>query len=80
MQAIIKKWGNSPALRLSTSVMESAQLVLDQSVNINMIRGKIIIEPIFPKHTRLDNLLAGITLYNIHDEESFGSRVGKEIL
>ena len=80
MQAIIKKWGNSPALRLSTSVMELAQLTLDQSVNINVLKGKIIIEPILPKHTRLEDLLAGITSDNIHDEESFGSRVGKEII
>jgi antitoxin MazE len=80
MQAIIKKWGNSPALRLSTSVMELAQLELDQSVNINVLKGKIIIEPILPKRTRLDDLLAGITSDNIHAEEGFGSRVGKEIL
>ena len=80
MQAIIKKWGNSPAIRLSTAVMESAQLALDQSVNINMLKGKIIIEPILPKHTRLEDLLAGITSDNIHAEENFGSRVGKEIL
>jgi hypothetical protein len=30
--------------------------------------------------TLLDDLLAGITSDNIHNEESFGSRVGKEIL
>ena len=80
MQAIIKKWGNSPALRLSTSIMESAQLALDQAVNVNVLKGKIIIEPIRPKKIRLDDLLAGITSDNIHAEESFGSRVGKEIL
>jgi antitoxin MazE len=80
MQAIIKKRGNSPALRLSTSVMELAQLALDQSVNINVLKGKIIIEPILPKYTPLDGLLAGITSDNIHAEESFGGRVGKEIL
>ena len=80
MQAIIKKWGNSPALRLSSSIMELAHLTLDQSVNINVLKGKIIIEPIVSKNTRLDDLLAGITPDNIHAEESFGGRVGKEIL
>ena len=80
MQAVIKKWGNSPALRLSSSVMELAQLALDQAVNINVLKGKIIIEPIVSKHTRLDDLLAGITSENIHAEEGFGGRVGKEML
>ena len=80
MQAIIKKWGNSPALRLSSSIMELAHLTLDQAVNINVLKGKIIIEPIVSKNTRLDDLLAGITPDNIHAEESFGGRVGNEIL
>ena len=69
MQAIIKKWGNSPALRLSSSIMELAHLTLDQAVNINVLKGKIIIEPIVSKNTRLDDLLAGITPDNIHAEE-----------
>ncbi|UOD50257.1 AbrB/MazE/SpoVT family DNA-binding domain-containing protein [Orrella daihaiensis] len=80
MQATIKKWGNSPALRISSSIMEQAQLTVNQAVNINVLKGKVIIEPIAPKNTRLDELLAGITPENIHDEESFGQPVGKEIL
>ena len=69
MKEIIKKWGNSPALRLPSSVMELAQLRLGQAVNINVINGKIVIEPIVSKKTRLDELLAGITPDNIHAEE-----------
>ena len=80
MQATIKKWGNSPALRISSSIMELAQLTVNQAVNINVLKGKIIIEPIAPKRTRLEDLLAGITPDNIHAEESFGRLAGKEIL
>ena len=69
MKEIIKKWGNSPALRLPSSVMELAQLTLGQAVNINVLNGKIVIEPIVSKKTRLDELLAGITPDNIHVEE-----------
>ena len=79
MQAIIKKWGNSPALRLSSSIMELAHLTIDQTVNISVLRGKIVIEPILTKQTRLDNLLAAITPENTHGEASFGSPVGKEV-
>ena len=80
MQATIKKWGNSPALRISSSIMELAQLTVNQTVNINVLKGKIIIEPIAPKQTRLEDLLSRITQHNIHAEESFGRPVGKEIL
>jgi hypothetical protein len=37
-------------------------------------------EPIVSKNTRLDDLLAEITPDNIHAEEGFGGRVGREIL
>jgi len=69
MKEIIKKWGNSPALRLPNSVMELAQLTLGQAVNVNVLNGKLVIEPIVSKKTRLDELLAGITSDNIHAEE-----------
>ena len=69
MKEIIKKWGNSPALRLPNSVMVLAQLRLGQAVNINVLNGKIVIEPIVSKKTRLDELLAGITPDNIHAVE-----------
>jgi antitoxin MazE len=80
MQATIKKWGNSPALRISSSIMELAQLTVDQAVNINVLKGKIIIEPIASKRNRLEDLLAGITPDNIHAEQSFGRPTGKERL
>ena len=80
MQATIKKWGNSPAIRLSSSIMELAQLSVDQMVDISVVKGKIIIEPITPIQTQLEVLLARITKENIHSEENFGAPVGKESL
>ena len=78
MQATIKKWGNSPAIRISSSIMELAQLSVDQMVDISVIKGKIIIEPITPTQTQLEVLLALITKENIHSEENFGPLAGKE--
>jgi antitoxin MazE len=80
MQGTIKKWGNSPAIRLSSSIMELAQLSVDQMVDISVIKGKIIIEPITPMQTQLEVLLARITKENIHSEENFGPPAGKESL
>jgi antitoxin MazE len=79
MQAVIKKWGNSPALRLSASLMKEAQLTIDQEVSVKVSRGKIIIEPAIRKEYKLEELVAGITSSNTHVESDFGKPVGKEI-
>ena len=76
MEAIIKKWGNSPALRLSASLMKEAQLALDQKVTVKVLRGKIIIEPATRKEYKLEELVAGITSANAHEQSDFGKPVG----
>jgi antitoxin MazE len=78
MEAVIKKWGNSPALRLSASVMKEAHLVMDQKVSVKVSRGKIIIEPATRKEYKLEDLVAGINPRNTHAESDFGKPVGKE--
>ncbi len=80
MEAVIKKWGNSPALRLPVSALKDASLVLEQRVTIKVARGRIIIEPSKEVAYDLNELLAGITNQNTHDEVSFGRPVGKEAL
>ena len=79
MDAVIKKWGNSPALRLSASLMKEAHLVMDQKVSVKVLRGKIVIEPASRKEYKLEELVAGITSRNTHAETDFGNPVGKEI-
>ena len=79
MEAVIKKWGNSPALRLSASLMKEAQLTLDQKVSVKVLRGKIIIEPANRKEYKLEELVAGITTDNSHAGSDFGKPVGKEV-
>ena len=80
MQTVIKKWGNSPALRLNTTVMKSAQLNIDQLVSVKVQKGRIVIEPILKPEYQLDDLLAGITAKNLHSESDFGGPIGKELL
>ncbi len=79
MQAVIKKWGNSPALRLSSAIMKSAKLNVDQEVTIHIQRGKIVIEPSAQSEFVLDDLIAQINKKNLHAEVDFGSPVGREV-
>ena len=80
MEAVIRKWGNSPALRLPVSALKEAALSLEQKVNIIVTRGRIVIEPSDSVTYDLNELLGGITSQNSHSEVSFGRPVGKESL
>ncbi|MBK8750890.1 MAG: AbrB/MazE/SpoVT family DNA-binding domain-containing protein [Candidatus Competibacteraceae bacterium] len=74
---VIKKWGNSLAVRIPAVVMEAAKLTVDQTVNVRAQNGHVIIEPAGPEFT-LDALLAGITPENQHGEVDIGAPVGRE--
>ncbi|MCC8422591.1 AbrB/MazE/SpoVT family DNA-binding domain-containing protein [Photorhabdus thracensis] len=79
-QVIVKKWGNSPSVRLPVAIMKAASLNVDDTVDIAVEDGRIVITPVRVKEFSLDILLASVTDKNIHDEVDFGEPVGKEIL
>ena len=80
MQAVIRKWGNSPALRLPSAALKEAGYALEQKVELVVSRGRIVIQPSEQVTYSLDKLLAGITKDNSHGEFSFGKPVGKEAM
>jgi antitoxin MazE len=80
MQILVKKWGNSASVRIPAAVMQAAHLNLDDAVDIRAENGLIVIKPIRSKTYDLDELLAGITPENLHEEADFGSSVGREAL
>lgn len=79
MKVLVKKWGNSAAVRIPASVMEAAHLNLDQPVDIIEENGRIVIEPQRPKVFSLRDLLDGITPANLHRSVDTGSPVGREV-
>jgi antitoxin MazE len=80
MEAVIRKWGNSPALRLPTTLLKEAGYHIEQKVELLVSRGRIIIQPSDKVEYDLDALISGMDAENAHDEVSFGSPVGKEAL
>lgn len=78
MEAVIKKWGNSPALRLSSSLMKTAEMSIEQKVTVKAQRGRIVIEPAKRTQYSLEELVLGINVGNQHGEADFGRPVGKE--
>ena len=80
MDAVIRKWGNSPAVRLPTAVLKQAGYQLEPKVDLVVSEGRIIIQPSEKVEYDLDSLVNGINAKNLHTEVSFGSPVGKEAL
>jgi antitoxin MazE len=80
MQAVIRKWGNSPALRLPTTALKEAGYQLEQKVDLIVSRGRIVIQPSEKVEYDLDALVNGINATNVHEEVNFGSPVGHEAL
>ncbi|MFZ2737312.1 MAG: PbsX family transcriptional regulator [Burkholderiaceae bacterium] len=78
MQAVIRKWGNSPALRLPTSALREAGYQLEQKVELVVSSGRIIIQPSEKVEYELDALISGIHAANAHAEVDFGAPVGQE--
>ncbi|MGD7070179.1 PemI-like protein 1 [Acetobacter malorum] len=78
MQGVVRKWGNSAAIRLPAGVLEAVSLKIDQAVDLREEDGRIIIEPVRALPLKLEELVSGITNENRHDEIDFGSSVGGE--
>jgi len=79
MRVMVKKWGNSAAVRLPASIMQATQLELDEVVEVREDAGRIVIERVTPKKYELSELLKGITKKNQHRETDFGPAAGGEI-
>ncbi len=66
MDAVIRKWGNSPALRLPALALKEAGFSLEQRVKMTFSLGRIEIEPSEQVTYELKDLLADITPENSH--------------
>lgn len=77
MRVIVKKWGNSAAVRIPAAIMEATSLNLDDAIDVREENGRIVIEPV-RNECNLVDLLSGITAKNLHAEVDFGPAMGKE--
>ncbi len=79
MTAMVKKWGNSAAIRIPAGVLAEAGLDIDQPVEIRQEHGRIIIEPARTLRLDLGGLLRKIRPGNLHDAVETGPPVGREV-
>lgn len=76
----VKRWGNSPAVRIPATLMQALNLNIDDEVRIDLVDGKLVIEPVKKEPVfSLAELVSEITPENLHDLVEWGEPAGKEI-
>ena len=75
----VQKWGNSLALRIPKAFAVEALLENNSFVEISLAKGQIIVTPVPAPDWTLEELLAGITNDNLHNEIDTGFHIVDEI-
>lgn len=78
MKTRIQKWGNSLALRIPKSFANEVGLQNESSVEVSLVRGKLVIAPIANSKLTLKQLLARVSPDNLHTESDTGISMGNE--
>jgi antitoxin MazE len=81
MKTKAQKWGNSLAVRVPRGIAEGAGLKPGDSLEIEIVRNRIVLTRAAPKAARyrLEDLVRKITPKNRYREEDFGGPVGREV-
>jgi antitoxin MazE len=79
MKTRVQKWGNSLALRIPKSFAAEAGLQENAPVDLSLVDGKLIVQPVAPQPPTLEELLRGVTDQNLHREWDTGPAAGREV-
>ncbi|MBX7223852.1 MAG: AbrB/MazE/SpoVT family DNA-binding domain-containing protein [Blastocatellia bacterium] len=79
MRVQVQKWGNSLALRIPKSFAVETHIAPGSTVDLTLIDGKLIVEPVEDALQTLDGLLANVTSDNLHQPIDSGDPVGNEL-
>jgi len=82
MKTKAQKWGNSLAVRVPRGIAETAGIRAEDSLEVEVVKGKIVLTPAAKGHRpkyRLGDLVKRITAKNRYAEEDFGAPVGREL-
>ena len=78
-QTKVSQWGNSLAIRLPQALVNELSIQRGAEVELRVENGGFRVTiPSVPKKFALDELLAGVTPDNLHNETDWGKAQGKE--
>ena len=75
---VVAKWVNILGVRIPIQIAKQINLHEGTSVTFTIVDGGLLIKPKKKKYA-IDNLLAGMSLDNVHSELDMGKPVGNEI-
>jgi antitoxin MazE len=79
MKTRVQKWGNSLALRIPKTFATQAGLHANAAVELSVVKGRLVVEPIVPEPLTLEELLRGVTDGNIPCAWNTGAAAGNEL-
>jgi antitoxin MazE len=79
MKTRVQKWGNSLALRIPKTFATEAGLQENAPVEISLVDGKLVVQPVGTQLPTLEELLRSVTDQNRHGEWDTGPAVGREV-
>lgn len=79
MLAKVQKWGNSRAIRIPKALAVETGLEFGREVELIAVDGQLHIVPMQAFYYELEELVAGITPENRHEEWNIGPPVGNEV-
>jgi antitoxin MazE len=79
MQVRIEQWSQSLALRIPAQLATQVHFEADSLVELEFSNGSLVVSPVSRTKVTLDQLLAGVTDENRHEEVTTGPAVGGEV-
>ena len=73
MRGVIRKWGNSAAIRLPSSMLKSLRVGVDDLMEMRVERNCLILQPVRAQEYTLTQLVGAIKPATTHEEIDFGS-------
>lgn len=77
MQSRVSRWGNSLAIRIPASFSREVRIEAGDAVELQVEDGHLVVKPVRKTYT-LEQLLAGVTDENLHEETDWGQPMGNE--
>ena len=78
MRVEIQKWGNSLALRIPKAIAVESKISQGSEVDLTLEKERVVLTPIKPPEYSLEELLAGVSRDNLHEEVNTGETLGRE--
>lgn len=78
MNVNFSKWGNSIALRIPAAFAKELDVADGTVAEITVKDGSLVVTPVAGPVYTLDELLAGVTSENVHEEINTTAAIGNE--